>query len=306
LNPYVLPVLVNYARNLGYERVLAGLYLEWFYRSESPFGSHLPTAQDTLQLLLQESASGIEVGNVLYPELQQLEQLQLASYPPVYKALKARYRIGIIASKWTYYLWHGERSFDRNLIQDDLLASYRLLSAQPDFDIAILGERALLEQDLSAYDALLLPLQTTVSDAAAQAVRAYYEAGGKLIQDVQYRAFEPDGSVRDGWANDLFGIGGISWHQHAEKFVVAGRRLVLPVQQQMYFNYTLLAPQPGYRLLMRRFDDLTQGLMLRGPRSLAFGFLPQLIDDPGKGHFWQTLFVSAIREFIETPNSSTQ
>ena len=301
LNPYVLPVLVNYARNLGYSRVLAGLYLEWFYRSEQPFDTYLPAAQDTLQLLNKEQTAGIEIGNVLFTELALLEQLQLKEYPQaVERSDAAGHRIGIVASKWTYYLWHGERSFGRNPIQDALLASYRLLHQQPDINVSVLGEAALLKQDLSSYDALLLPLQTTLSEAAAKAIRTYYEQGGKLIQDVQYRAFETDGSPRSGWENDLFGIAGISWHQQPDKFYVAGRRASLPAQQRLYFNYTLLAPMPGYDLLMRRTNNLNQGLMLRGPRSLTFGFLPQLIDDPPKEVFWRQVFIDAIRHLLES------
>jgi len=38
--------------------------------------------------------------------------------------------------------------------------------------------------------------------------------------------------------------------------------------------------------------------MLRGPRTLAFGFLPQLIEDPGKANFWQRLYIDTIRDLL--------
>ena len=298
MKPNVLPVLVNYARNLGYQQVLAGLYLEKYYAPDGRFiDAYLDTARATLDRLRLEAPSGIEFGNVLHPDLERLEQLPISGFKPVAQA-PAPYRIGLVASKWTYYLWHGEQSYQRNIIEDALLASYRLLSEQADFEVAVLGEKALLEQDLSQYDALVLSLQTTVSEAAAAAIRDYYQQGGKLVQDAQYRAFNTDGSNREGWESELFGIGGLSWHRNPEKFVVAGKRLNFPKQRKLHLTYTLLAAQPGYQVLMRRFNNLNEGLMLRGPRSLVFGFLPQLAVDPGKGDFWQRLFVDAIREVL--------
>ena len=300
-NPWVPALLVDYAHQLGYSEVAAGLYLERYYESGAADALERawPVLQQTLRNIGREGVQNVEIGNLALADLSRLDQAFWAALEadPA-QDWQARYKLGLVASKWTFYLWTGEHSYERNLLEDTLLASFRLLSEQADFDVAVLGERALLSQDLSRFDALILPHQTAVSEPAAQAIRRYYEQGGMLVQDVQYRSFEPDGTLREGWENDLFGIGGISWHQQPEKFLVAGRRLVLPPQSRMYFNYALLAPQPGYTLLMRRFNNPDQGLMLKGPRSLVFGFLPQLIDDPGKGDFWQRLYIDAIRSLL--------
>lgn len=301
LDPYIIPMLVNYAYNLGYDQVMGGLYLEKYYAPDGRFlAEHLQTARRTIELLADESPDGIEIGNVHFGQLARLDALNLDSVPQpdATPSSTARHRIGIVASKWTFYLWHGEHSFNRNLIQDALVATYRLLREAPDIDVEILGEQALFTQDLSRYDALILPHQTTLSAPALKAIRRYYDRGGHLVQDVQFNAFAPDGEPNPGWSNELFGIGGISAHQAADKFIVDHRRLVLPKQPHSYFSHFLLAPRPGYRLLMRRFDDPDTGLMVRGERTLVFGFLPQLVEDPAKGDYWQRLYVDAIRDLI--------
>ena len=301
LDPHIIPLLVNYAYNLGYERVMAGLYLEKYYAPSGQFvGERLVVANRTLTRLERRPLVGIEIGNVHFEELAQLGVLDLADFPPSQPTIPAtaRHRVGLVASKWTYYLWHGERSFGRNLLQDALLASYRLLDTAPDIEVAVLGEQALITQSLDQYEALVLPLQTAISDTALKAIRSYHANGGILVQDVQFNAFDIAGRPREGWSNPLFGIDGISWHHESDTFVVDGRRLQLPRQLRSPFTYALLAPQPGHRLLMRRFDNLESGLMLRGPRSLAFGFLPQLVADSGKGDYWQRLYVDSIRDLL--------
>lgn len=295
--PWVLPLLYNYAQHLGYEEVAAGLYVERFYEAEA-MDTAWSILADTLRVLGQQGYHNVEIGNI---EPADLSQIKPSFWAPLYDSgtsEPAHYQIGIVASKWTFYLWTGEHSYQRNISLDALIGSYRLLSQQADFAVAILGEQALQQADLSRFDALILPHQTTLSAAAAQAIEHYYQRGGKLVQDVQYQSFALDGKPRYGWENDLFGISAIEWRHADDKFIVAGRRLVLPRQNQNYFSHFLLAPKQGYELRMRRFNNLDVGLMLRNQQTLTFGFLPQLIEDPGKGDFWQQLYVDAIRDLL--------
>lgn len=305
LDPYIIPLLVNYAHNLGYPKIMAGLYLEKYYSNNGNFiDRYLQTTHKTLRLLTKQNLSkGVEIGNVKLDDLKKLQSLKLDALKKNQNSNTSAksnesYRIGIVASKWTFYLWHGEHSFGRNLIEDDLLANYRVLTTQPDFSVDVLGEHALLTRNLSQYDALILPLQTTLSPAALTAIRRYFGRGGRLVQDVQFDAFDTAGRPLTGWVNDLFGIGGISWHDQTATFIIDHRRLTLPKQNHSYFTYTLLAPRPGHRLLMRLFNNPREGLMLRGDRTLTFGFLPLLINDPGKRHYWQHLYVSALRHLL--------
>ena len=306
LNPYIIPLLVNYAHNLGYREVLAGLYLEWLY---GPHGQFLhdpqPLVGRTVELLgRQRPPAGVEIGNIRLPDLDQLRSFGLrrlsASAGP---ARTAPFTVGLVASVWTYYLWVGEHWHERNIVQDALLESYRLLLESPDFEVQVLGEQALLNQDLGRFDALFLPHQTTLSPAAVDALLRYHAGGGRLAQDLRFGAFEISGAPTHDWHNALFGIAGVEWRNDDALFVSRlgprPRRVRLPAQGRSYFGHARLAAQPGYRLLMSDFYHPGTGLMVRGPRTLAFGFLPQLAEDKRKPGYWQELFLAGLRQLIE-------
>ena len=300
LNPYILPVLINYAYNLGYQHVIAGLYLERFYTPENNFlTTNLIAPQKTLALLAQDPPDGLEIANIKPNHLAPITPIRTPELNLDAKKSEETIKVGIVTSKWTYYLWIGEHSNERNIIEDALLESYRLLSREEGFSVEILGERALLKQDLSRYDVLYMPHQTTLSDEALLVIREYYANGGRLAQDVQFDSYSLDGSKKSGWQNDVFGIAKIRWRQRDEKFVYQGQRVILPDQTRNYFSSALLQAKLGFRVTMPKFSRLDRGLILRGPRTLAFGFLPQLIEDKDKPEFWQQLFIDSIRKLVK-------
>ena len=300
LNPYIPPLLVNYAYNLGYQHVIAGLYLEKYYHVPKRYVSYyLNTIQETLNLLNKELPDGLEIANIRTSDLAPITPISTPKKPVHREKTKNPIRVGIVASKWTYYLWIGEHSNKRNIIEDALIMAYRLLIQEHDFAVEILGERALLKQDLSRYDVLYLPHQTTLSNEVLALIEDYYKSGGRLAQDVQFNSYSLDGSKKVGWQNDLFGIAKMRWRQRDEKFIYQGRRVMLPNQTRSYFSTVLLEAKPGYRITMPKFSRPARGLILRGPRTLALGFLPQLVDDKDKQNFWQQLFVNSIRELAK-------
>ena len=300
LNPYVLPLLVNYAYNLGYSRIMAGLYLERLYAADGTLNKHyLYAITDTLKLLRNTPIVGIEIGNVAFDDLSILSTFSLPSQVgSTVSTGNIRFKIGLVASKWTFYLWHGEYSNERNIIQDALFASFRLLHHADDFDANVLGERALLTQDLSQYDALVFPHQTTLSTSAMAAVHRYAKSGGRLVQDVRLNAFAATGELNSGWEKELFGIAGLSWHNESQRFIYNNRRIILPKQPNLYFTYATMAAAPGYKVTMPLFQQTNIGLMIRGPRTLVFGFLPQLIEDKAKKDFWQQAYLDSIRALL--------
>ena len=299
LNPYVIPLLVNYATNLGYPRVMAGLYLERLYEAGHLNKHYLHAVTDTLKLLRGNSIAGIEIGNVLFNDLNILSTLPLLKHinSSVSKE-NSRFKIGLVASKWTFYLWHGEHSNQRNTIQDALFASFRLLHHADDFAVNVLGEHALMTQDLSQYDALVFPHQTTLSASAMAMVHRYAKTGGRLVQDVRLNAFAATGELNSGWEKELFGIAGLSWHNDSQRFIYNNRRIILPKQANLYFAYATMAAAPGYKVTMPLFRQTNIGLMIRGPRTLVFGFLPQLIEDKAKKDFWQQAYLDSIRALL--------
>lgn len=307
LNPYVVPLMVNYARHLGYERIIGGIYLEKLRNNDGKFVTdHTPVIQKTIELLSAEDAlAGIEIGNLSLSNLPVFNTFGIEALTTAAERDTPRpqhqFKVGLVASKWTFYLWHGEHSNDRNIIQDVLLSSYIALREAGDFEVAILGEKALIEGNLEAFDALILPHQTTLSQEAREAIRSYYQTGGRLVQDVRFGEFGADGRPRGDWEDQIFGIAGRNWQYERGRFRYQGERLTLPRQDRAYFSHVLLLPAPGHELAMPAVGRSQQGLILRGPRTLTFGFLPQLTEltEGSDEVSWRDIFVEEIRKLIE-------
>ncbi len=295
----VLPFLVNYAHHLGYPEVLAGVYLEQLYSADKPrlTAAELQGLRQTLRQLQREPTAGLEIGNVPQESLSQLQLLDLGAWQR--QSVEERpLRVGIVAGKWTFYLWHGDYAFERQQIQDALLKTYELLVNDERFEVAVLGEKALIDNDLTVYDALIFAHQTTFSDAARAAIFNYYRRGGRLVQDIQFDAFHRDGRLRArGWADDLFGIAGRRANREGDRYVAARRRLRLSTQSRLYVTSFTLNPAEGFRLAMPRWRETQVGLTVMGPRTLVFGFQPQLVSD-SKGTFWERFFVEHIAALI--------
>jgi beta-galactosidase len=148
---------------------------------------------------------------------------------------------------------------------------------------------------------LLFAYQTTLSDAALDAVARYKAAGGRLAYDLHFNRFDRYGQPRPDGAQALFGVSDDGCHNVTQKFIYRRQRIVLPQQPRNDCAYTTLSAAPGYTLTMPLFWRSRYGLMVRGARTLAFGFLPQLLEDRYKGDFWQQVYLDAIRELIDDP-----
>lgn len=326
-NVHTLPMLANYLAHSGYRRIMVGGYAErWNHAGK--LDALLPTLKASIEKALQNPAVvGYEIGGFQGTaptqsstvNFGQLSRLKIV--PPATATRAPHKRIGVFASKSNFYFWHGERSHGRNLHQEALTQAYALLSAQPDFAVSVIGEKALRDAPalIRSLDAIVVPHQAALPDSVKQQLKAYWSAGGTLVQDLRLGEFRDDGTPTNDWLHDVFGIKSVHWSREPAEVVYQGAPVQINMGGRSYANHAVLEARPGFQLgarllppppmdLLSRIRrklfgppkpsaDSTYGVLLRGPRSLAFGFLPQLVEGPSARR-WQQAFVDEIRAAV--------
>lgn len=328
-SPYTLPMLASYLANSGYKQILVGAYGEqWVRRGKTT--ALLPTIRQTIESSLAiPEVVGYELGGFQVPRSANLSSAvdfdlmrQIKIAPPKAASDKSKStRIGLFSSKSNFYFWHGERSHGRNIHQDALVEAYTTLSQTPDIAVSVFGEKLLREGAqtlLRQFDAVMVPHQAALPPEVKAQLKAYWEAGGVLIQDLRLGEFSDDGRPTDDWLHAVFGIKSIYWDQRPASFAYQGARRTVDMGGKSYANHAILEAQPGFELaakllptpahgwraklrllrdwLLRRpvGGESNYGLIVRGERSLVFGFWPQLVQGTGEP-FWKQAFVSEIK-----------
>ena len=64
-------------------------------------------------------------------------------------------------------------------------------------------------------------------------------------------------------------------------------------------SYAAITPRQGYKVLATELLNREKGIVVRGERTLAFGFLPQLLQDKN-GPAWKRLFIDEIKKIAST------
>lgn len=301
-NPLVLPMLVNYTKSLGYKHVSAGLYFERWRLDTGEDVGLLPEvvtfADLTIDgLRLRDDFDGIELGGFgrlepeavsltqkLYPKLTSLVLKQ----DPVISANNTavtgdqKRRVAILASRNTFNLWHGERAGGRNIHHEALVRMFELLSLNPNVLINVIGETHLkTPSPLEVYDALVIPHQASLSQIERQAIKAFRDNGGVVIQDIRAGEYLPSGISTGTWMGEIFGIESISWISKGN-FVRDDKLFSFSDTAPLGSSPTLalLTPADGYEALLTWQDDPTRGLFVRGKNTIVLGFMPQLMDGP--------------------------
>lgn len=312
----VLPMMANYMASVGYKKIMVGAYAEQWERVKRT-DELLPVIRRTLSTsLAQSNVIGYEVGGLqrqIDPHRKgtiDLEKLQALQGPPSASATastKAKFTIGILASTTNYYVWHGDRSGGVNVHREALLATYDLLSAQPDLEVHVIGEKNLQDTDplLQRLDAIVVPHQAALPALVKQQLAAYWKKNGTLIQDMRLGEFDENGKPVFDWMHELFGIESLHWKPRGGIFMADdGQILRLKSSRKLYTGYAAMTPRPGYRLLATDIVNKRQGIMVRGERTLAFGFTPQLVDDSTQA-MWHRIFVREIVNAIQCPTPTT-
>jgi len=302
LDPYVVPLLANYAAHLGYPQVWGGYYFERTHNLAAAFEA---TRQSLALLSRQPAVRGMEMGNLPWAaSVPPSRALQIDNFRQLLRQpqLRQRYRIGLFASKWNTYLWHGNHANDRDLLADAVTAAFAQLSQLPDVEVVVFGESGLQHLDqLGHLDAIVAPHQTVLTDEAVRSLTTYWQGGGKLVQDMRWGEFTPDGASRGAWMSKVFGIGGIHWITEEGRFRYCDRSVRLRSQPRMYATAAELSARPGATVLMPDEEHPGTGLILRTERTLVFGFLPQLVgryaDDPD----WKAVYRTEILSLLAGP-----
>lgn len=286
--PDVPRFLADYALALGYKKVLVGLYMERF---RNPITLKIdPRGYGVLRTSMHNIDAdsrilGIEIGNLTGDEFRQLSNYVKGEVLRVDKAPKivpARRRIALYASVTNSYLWEGEWSNNRQILQDDLLATYTALKSINGIRVDIFtDEQARIHPwSLSGYDLVVLPHVTAMPSSAREALLSYLKRGGKVIADMRVDDYLPDGSLqKDEALHNALGIGAT---QAFEAINLIGAPSI--VRQSQYVTGFVLAPRPGFIVAYRKVGGDGEGLIIRGKKTAVFGFLPLLVE--GRARIW--------------------
>jgi len=279
-------MLSNYAKNLVYKKVYTGYYIERWLKKVGDIkvidNDIIGIISKSLSILDKYDVSdGIEIGGfpISLSEISKLKSLDLSQVGMHRKQKTHKYSIGILAAKSNYYLWHGERSFGRNIHSDALVEAFKLFSQDDEFKVSVLGEETIESQPdvMSSLDAVYIPHQTAVSPRAINVLLKYNQSGLKLIQDMRFSTFKPDGSYLGDWQSKLFGISIIDWKNKKGVFSYGEDEFTLEKEPFLYAAYAILYPSTGYHILAYAKSSMGGGLMLEGKTTLALGFMPQLL-----------------------------
>ncbi|MFN9727428.1 MAG: hypothetical protein ACK543_07970, partial [Acidovorax sp.] len=101
------------------------------------------------------------------------------------------------------------------------------------------------------------------------------------------------------WMNDVFGIAKVEWKKGGGIFLIDGKIYRLQRSPRLYTGHASITPRPGYTLMANELLRSDQGIMVRGPRTLAFGFMPQLVEDRTQTE-WHQLFVQQVRKLAQS------
>lgn len=341
-SPYTLPMLASYLANSGYKQIMVGAYGERWVR-EGKTQAIIPHIRRSIESALGiPEVVGYELGGFQVPrsahlsatiDLELMGQVKVTRPSAAAKKSKPT-RIGLFSSKSNFYFWHGERSHGRNIHQDALVQAYATLSQAPGIAVSVFGENLLREGAstlLRQFDAVMVPHQASLPPEVKAQLKAYWAAGGVLIQDLRLGEFSDDGKPTDDWLHAVFGIKSIHWGQQPARVAYQGARHVVDMGGKSYANHAILEPSPGFELaakllpsevrgwrarlrvlrdwLLRRpiGGESNYGLIVRGERSLVFGFWPQLVQGPSEP-FWKQVFVNEIRAAVKrkTPRSASK
>ena len=305
----VLPTLANYMGSLGYKQIMVGAYAEVWERQKKTHELIPVINRSVSQSLSQPNVIGFEVGGFQRQATEgqsatvDTEKLSAIIVKPAKNRLNTdqkKIKIGILGSTTNFYVWHGERSTGRNIHRDALFAAYKILSDQPELDIHLIGEKNLLQDDLiiQSLDAIFVPHQAALPKSIKSKLTTYWKNGGALVQDMRLGEFDENGKPTFDWMNEVFGIERIKWNKKGGTFLVDGEIYRLKPSRRLYTSYASITPRAGYQLLARDIVQRDSGIMVRGERTLAFGLMPQLVEDHTQ-EAWKKLFVQEIRNVAQ-------
>jgi len=310
-DPWIVPALVSFGRSLGYRAIKLGLYVERYrdFQTNKLDVTILQTLRDTLERIDEgDDLVSIEIGGVEASDLAVLRSTGLSSHrgrafevsgdlpSPDSDAI----RVGVVASFDSHYLWHGDFSNNRDLLNDALTDSYRVFRKSRRFKPSVISARALAAGRYSRadFDLIFFPHTLVMDDALIGKIGALVAGGLLIAQDIGAGAFTPNGEARNLAALSVFGVGGAEWRAEPASFLRKGRPVVVGTAGETYFSHVRLAPAVGGAVLMPEVGVEGVGLVATTATALTFGFLPQIARGGAGPMFWETLFLETLEDFV--------
>lgn len=308
---YTPAFITKYAIDLGYKKVITGLYMERF--RDPATAAVGPHGFDVLRSAIAElrpsaAYAGLEIGNLsghewLKPTYLKDEVRRFTS--PRHSPARPAKTIGLYASMANSYLWQGDWSNGRQVNQDDLVQTYAHLMAKPNYQVRIVSDHQLAAnpQALNAYDLIILPHLTAPPPAGREALRKFILAGGKTLSDLGLDEYRPSGEPQKDSLQALLGIRAAR-PVKGHILVHTGWTLHVLPRQNQYVNGFILAPRQGYAV---QYPGLGPGggLVVKGQESVVFGFMPLLVQ--GKAAPWAIgIFDDSVKNLVERPTRSTR
>lgn len=176
--------LTNYAKNLGYNEVFTGIYVE-----RIAYNKNIEFLQNCLDNISNDgNSNGIEVGNVR--PITNLKNMSLEYYKK--SKLTENHKIGMYFSKWNTYKTHGEAEKNIGYFTDSFTNMMDVVQNKLGYSVDVISDTKVLD-DISAYDLIIIPAQIIVSTDTQKAISNYVNNGGNVLIDYRYAEFNEFG-----------------------------------------------------------------------------------------------------------------
>ncbi len=284
IKPGIVPFLTDYAISLGYSKVVVGTYMERLrdIKTNNIDQQGYDLLRSSIQGIRPDPhILGVEIGNLMLNEFPKINYIKTEVKGLQQASASAPHRVAVYASVANSYLWQGEWSNGRQIIQDDLIETYMYLRTMPGVKVDIVSDESIRKNGLRGYQLIVLPHLTAMPEVSRSAIKSYLARGGKVMADMRVDEYKTDGSLQtDPSLRSALGIGATQ--------AVSGKitlvRGVTIDQQKQYVNGFALAPMAGFRIAYASRPGNGEGLILQGKNSTVFGFLPLLVE--GKRKTW--------------------
>lgn len=297
-NPYVIPLMINYAKNLGYEKVIGGLFFEQLIPDEKT----ISLINKTISLINKDAkADGIEIGGINPNNISDWSSLEKINIRQKNNEVdNQRFKIALYASKWNYYIWHGERSYPWNYLTESLTETYRALNFSNEYTVEVLGDQQIQNANiLNGYDLIVIPSQLVVPEETKNSIADFIKEGGYAIQDWRYSEFEPNGKWTGEWDNKTFGITGLEWYSGDYTLInnLNNEKIKIPYfAKNQQYSLAFLAGEKGSKYL---FEDKGKKMGLIQDRTVVLGFQPQLLNYLGHPYNWDGFLKEVIDSLVK-------
>lgn len=316
-DPWKVPLLANYARNIGYKYVFGGFYVERWRQPVGEPGSPVDpaifpvVAQSLFECRWHRLIDGMEIGGFgdMARDLRVLRTPMLnaaINHAPKRPLSTSCRRIGLFASHHTFEWFVGEHDHNINIHSEALTRSFAMFSAQDRYEIIVISEKTLFRRPevIDGLDAIYVPHQPALPGEVRHALTVF-ALRKLLIQDMRLGEWDENGRYRADWLHGLFGIHGIEW-ANGGMFSINGESVAMPASAVQAHSHALLLPLDGARVLAPSIEHPGLGLIVVTPNTIALGYVPALIE----GRFakkWQDTFLltldEALHKIIKLPNS---